>query len=374
MGLPTVSVVLAQHRPRHFLIEAVRSIIAQVADAPGVETEIIVSLAAPDPAFESWTAEVDQPIQIVRGGAPRLGALLARGVRLAHGEVVCFLDDDDRFRAGKLRHVAEVFAGDPELEYYHHGVSFIDAHGHPLAEEPSAVRWLRQPPALRPVRLAGSEKLARAAKLTYLRPDFNASSISLRRAGLVPFLDQLEQLPAGADAFLFHVVGLLGPGAVRCDVEPWTEYRIHPQNISRPEGEGLDRSRRLHETSLTQAGGQGYIVEVVRRHGSAAQVRLAEANVETHRFFAALRDPRATRRGWARAMVRLLPYWNTFLVRSNWFALLGSLAMGLWPAAAHRVYLRRSGWRLTPREPEADADASEDSDYLRPRSGREMAG
>jgi Glycosyl transferase family 2 len=372
MGLPSVSVVLAEHRPREFLIDAATSVLAQMADVP--KTEIIVSLAAPDPGFEAWAAHAEPPVHIVRGGVPRLGALLSRGVRSARGEVVCFLDDDDRFRAGKLRHVAELFAADGELEYYHHGISFIDAGGRPLAEERSAIRWLRQPPGLGPIRLAAPEKVARAGELAYLRPDFNASSISLRRAALEPFLDELEELPAGADAFLFHVVGLLGTGALRCDLEPWTEYRIHPHNLSRPEGEGADRSRRLHEVSLAQASGQGYIVDVVRRHGSAAQVRLAEANVATHRFFAALRDPRSTRRGWARALVRLLPYWSTFLVRSNWAALLGSLAMGLWPAAAHQVYLRRSGWRFAPRGPDAAPDPPEDLGPVRPPGGREMTG
>lgn len=342
MDSPSLSVVVAEHRPRGFLADAVRSVLGQLPDAPG--TELVVSLAAPDPEFSRWAAADAPALVVVQGAAPRLGALLAQGVRRARGDVVAFLDDDDRFRRGKLRRLGELFGRDPELAFYHHGIGFIDEDGRPLPAPHDVRDRLRRGRPARSIRLGPAEKLARVGRLAPLRPDFNASSIAVRRSGLVPYLDDLERLPASADSFLFHVAGLLAPGAVRCDDAPWTDYRIHPENVSRPDGREDAQRARSHEASLAQTEGQEYLAEVLRRTGPPALVRLAEANVANHRFFAFLRSPGPSRAGWARSFVRLLPYWDTGVVRSNWPAVLGSFGMLVAPSAAQRIYLRQSGW------------------------------
>ena len=340
MTPPSLSVIVGQYRPRGFLRSAVESVLPQLDEVP--DAELVVSLAAPDPEFERWTREASVPVTLVRSAEPVLGRMLSLAVSASRGDVLCFLDDDDRFRPGKLRRVFDVFRADPSLAFYHNEAEFIDDLGRTCEApgfRPSVQRRMGSETV---VYLPGPTKLERTGRLTNVGPDFNSSCMAVTRRSIEPFLDDLARIEAGPDAFLFFVVALLADGSIRCEGARLTEYRLHSSSTSRPGTDQVDALESLHRAALRQVSGQSGLEALVRARGPVSAARLAAANVESHRFFATLRDPVPTRARWARSFARVLPYWSTFVIRSNWVAVVGSLAMALSPRRAQAVYVRRA--------------------------------
>ena len=337
MPSPVVSVVIGQHRPRGYLISAVESVLDR--QGGGASTEVIVTLGSPDPRFESWSL-AHPDVTVLAEPAEVLGHMLARAVSRARGEIICFLDDDDRFLPGKLHRLREVFAADPTLSFFHHEASFIDSEGRSISAS-----WMRPmvQRRMRPgstVYLPADRKLAWSGRLAHVGPDFNSSCIAVRRRSIVPFIGDLDRLEAGPDAFLFFVVGLLSDGSIRCDGDRWTEYRLH-SSVTRPEDTTGDPRESLQRANLVLAEGQSALVDMVRPRENPGVTRLTEACVESHRFFAQLRSPAPTRSGWATAFLRALRYWDTFVMRANWLALAGSIGSLLAPRQTQAIYLHQ---------------------------------
>lgn len=333
-----VSVLITQFHPRGFLREAVQSVLDQRAESP---VELIVVLAAPDPASEAWLGTVAQVDRVLRTDEPRIGAMLRNGLEQAHGELVCFLDDDDRFRAGKLAAVDSIFRSEPDLEFYHHQIDLIDDGGRPVVNSGFRRRQRERMPPTSAIILGGADKLRRLGSLAPAGPDFNLSSVCVRRSALLPFLDALGEVTAGPDAFIFFAAGLLSRGAIRCDGARWTEYRLHASSVSRAgsTGDGDPRPA-LQAASLLQARAQRAVVLLAERAGDARLVDLARGYVACHQFFAELRSPRPTRSGWMRSWWGLLPHWRTIPFRANWPAIFGSLGWLASPERTQRAYLR----------------------------------
>ncbi|MCO7274146.1 glycosyltransferase family 2 protein [Cellulosimicrobium cellulans] len=143
-ALPSVSVVVATNRGGPFLAEALAAVLAQ--SYPAVEL-VVVDDGSPDP---------DALLRIVegaaaRGAAPRprvvrrapAGVSAARnaGVALTSGDLVAFLDDDDRWHPDRLRRHAEVMAARPDAVVSYCGMRTIDVDGAELvaADQRAAV-------------------------------------------------------------------------------------------------------------------------------------------------------------------------------------------------------------------------------------------
>ncbi len=213
--IPAISVVVTAHSRRQFLKEAIESILRQTLDRN--EYEVIVLKD-----FEENTLD----FFLRREGARvyhdemKVGQALARGIRLARGDIVCFLDDDDQFLPDKLNYVKAAFHADPELGYLHN--SFIVDTGGLTATGPT-----EQPPSRRRVTLNFSH--APGKRLTLRAPwfGFNMSSVSVRKEWVLELLPLLEQMEA-AIADGFFIVAALSKG-IRAAIDPavLTVYRYH---------------------------------------------------------------------------------------------------------------------------------------------------
>jgi hypothetical protein len=135
----------------------------------------------------------------------------------ARGDVVAFLDDDDRFHPGKLRRVREVFT-DPSVVYYHHGFRRVNAQGTPV----------RSVVEVRPVRAPVDLPLSRSSAAWTRRMGgfYNTSSIAVRRSALLPQLSTLRQITNAQDFSML----LLSDGrgtAVIDGTQVLTDFRTH---------------------------------------------------------------------------------------------------------------------------------------------------
>ncbi|MFF2270109.1 glycosyltransferase family 2 protein [Cellulosimicrobium cellulans] len=130
--LPSVSVVVATNRGGPFLAEALASVLAQ--SYPAAEL-VVVDDGSPEPADllrivedAARGAAAPRP-RVVRRAPAGVSAARNAGVAETSGELVAFLDDDDRWHPDRLRRHAEVMAARPGAVVSYCGMRTIDADG-----------------------------------------------------------------------------------------------------------------------------------------------------------------------------------------------------------------------------------------------------
>ena len=216
-GRPFVSVVVTAYRRRQYLVEAVRSVVA-TSLAPS-EYEVVVVKDFSDPAVDSELSRLGPNVHLITIDLPRMGDSLARGVEAARGEVVAFLEDDDRFLPGKLEAVAARFHADANLGFLRNAYHAIDAEGRPVG---TWENFRPTPPAVRTF----DPRVERPGDLPWVfrfSPNVNVSTMAVRAELLRPWTESLTRVTAALDSFLF-VTALVSDRSVR--VEPGTVERV----------------------------------------------------------------------------------------------------------------------------------------------------
>ncbi|MGI0055717.1 MAG: glycosyltransferase family 2 protein [Thermoplasmata archaeon] len=250
---PFLSVVISAWDRREFLRPAVESVLA--SDPPGADFEVIVIKNFADPDLD---AELDRcRVRREIGRDASVGASVARALEAATGEVVCFLDDDDEFEPAKLARIAALFRADPTLVLVRNGYRPIDAEGRSLAHWPIC-DW----PAVAPAR-AITLRTAREKRQSRVLPMYNLSTLSVRRAALLPFASTMREIAAGTDSLVF-LAALSTGGGVRVDPDPLTRHRIHgsaSMEIFRDVGVAPPSSPDYLRRSLAALEGQARMVE-----------------------------------------------------------------------------------------------------------------
>lgn len=131
MGLnrmPSVrhSVVLANYNGAEYLEEAIRSVLAQ----EGVTRELVLvddgSTDHSPELMESMARSHPGVVSVLRHASNRgQGAGFNTGIAAAGGQLISFLDADDVWFPGKLRHVEEAFDKRPDAVMHHHNLQVL---------------------------------------------------------------------------------------------------------------------------------------------------------------------------------------------------------------------------------------------------------
>ncbi|MGA8605003.1 MAG: glycosyltransferase family 2 protein [Thermoplasmata archaeon] len=215
MSVPTVSVIVTAHRRTKFLADALHSIKRQTQ----LPDEVVVVEDNPPYGAPS----IDPPglpyRWTNRGDLPTMGDKVAFGLSLARGDLVAFLEDDDRFDPEKIVHVVEVFQDHPEVVFLRNRLAYIGPNGDPLPP-PSPIRY--HPEGLvPPIPSAMSRGLM----------TLNMSAMSVRRSVYLPALGFYRDCSVSADIVTYWLSAYLG-GSAWYSPRPLTEYRFHGQNAS----------------------------------------------------------------------------------------------------------------------------------------------
>jgi glycosyltransferase involved in cell wall biosynthesis len=338
---PAVSVVIVADLRKIYLREAVESVVAQ--DLPRTDFEILVVKNFSDATIDAFLASVDAKNVVAPDlrGAPKMAA----AVRQSRGQVLAFLDYDDRWRPGRLRRIRDTFAGDPELGLYHNRFEVIGDDGRPVHSGQLPIIRTPRAGGEGPRRFGSGASRDGYRPLASERPDFNSSSFALLRSVLQPALPYLDRMNVAGDTMLFFA-GLASQRPMLFDDEVFTEYRVHAQN-STLAGEGTpdERRQRLARFAVEAARDYRIIREFMEPAGRDDLLKLIDARICVNDLTLAFRSPRTGRRDFVRLLRRLWRFYGTYPVKEDLWGVVGAAAFVISPSLGRRVYDRRMSVR-----------------------------
>jgi hypothetical protein len=297
---PFLTVIIPAFRRREFLAQAVDSVLADSKETD--ECEILVIKDFAEPELEAgW---ILRGVRWIEFGSTTYGETIARALRESNGEVIAFLEDDDRFVPGKLDRIRNLFKTHPTLVYYHNDYREID--GKNLPNPPSSQRRAID------VRLRhreleiydGVDKRRYFGRISDSVPEAHVSCVAIRRAALLQVEPILRQLPIGVDFFLFYF-GMAVEGCIAVDPSKLTLYRIHPLNSSRQLSSNPSWYPQLVEGSRAMST---LTAEMVRSLAADGVLPLLRGSLAAHRVYVAVSDPSPNRFEVARSIVGLLAH------------------------------------------------------------------
>lgn len=232
---PTVSVVLATNRAGPFLAEALDSAARQTHPAAEI---IVVDDGAEDPAAVDSAVSGIPNARVLHRPAAGVSAARNAGVAEAQGELLVFLDDDDRWSPRRLEIQAAALAADVQAVAAYCGMRTIDEQGRVLVEADQV-----------PV----ADRLGVARRETgILLPN-----LVVRRSALLSVGGFHSVLRMAEDLDL--ILRLAEQGAFLCTPEALVDYRAHGANTTRRHREltaGVDQVLQLHRGLARARGDQ----------------------------------------------------------------------------------------------------------------------
>ncbi len=288
--MTTIAVTIPAYGDSPLLREAVASVLAQRAAAPGDEIYRRLQVfddGPPDPVLADWFGGLGPQVSYERN-PERLGinGNFQRCLDRAEGEFVVVLGADDRLLPDYVATIGRAARAYPTAAWFHPRVQVVDAAGRPAT---STADRIKARLALRPPAYVGGEALA----VSLLRgnwmyfPSVAFRTEVVRAYGFRPGLDIVQDL----DLYLRMLLG--GCHAMLLDARCF-EYRRHDASLSsvgRDEGGRFAEERDYFAMIAQELESAGW-----RRAARAARVHL------TSRLHAATVLPAALAgRRWAGA-------------------------------------------------------------------------
>ncbi len=232
MGKPLVSVIINNYNYGHFLAEAINSVFEQTY--PRTEI-IVVDDGSSDNSREIISSYLNNIIPVFKDNGGQ-GSAFNAGFEVSTGEIICFLDADDRFLPHKVEEIVRAWQRYPDAVLYYHRMQIIDAQGVIKGRPWPIFLWVGL------IR----DRVERSGGW-WPRPTTSALCFSR------PFLERVFPMPEQsfrlcADAY----VGDLAPfcGTIVGLPKVLTHYRQHGQNywgtIVNAKGSGMEKKAKQH--------------------------------------------------------------------------------------------------------------------------------
>lgn len=328
------SVIICAHDRTRYLRDAIASVLAQDVDPSSFELIVVKNFA--DDECDALV-ERHGGTQILCHDLPA-SLKVAAGLRVCRGTIVLLLDDDDLFEPNKLRTVLREFDADATLGFYHHPVSYVGPEGLPLGPKSARPFRFRPDGRARRVLLTKGSRTGGLGWLAYNYPDFNSSSLAIRRDLAVGSLPVLERIDGGVDTFFFFVA-LISSCSLLLDNVRLTRYRVHHENASLAGGVDREARRaRLLASARRQDHVNLVIREMVQASGNTPVLREIDARILITRLSVLFRDQRSGRLDAARALLQGLGLRGTLALRENVTSMVGAALFALVPRLARTTY------------------------------------
>lgn len=216
---PAISVIITAYNRDQYLEQCVNSVLNQTIAKDLYEIIIIKNFESPVDRM----ADTENVI-ILHSDVRELGPKLYTALNRSKGDIIAFMDDDDRWKTEKLETVLNIFQRNKRLGYYHNAYTFIDEKGDSCESKfrlydtifrASGQTWLWKP--------GDSVKKLHAMRKT--GAFFNMSSISVRREVLEQTESKLPLMGFSPDFFI-SFSALCSDLEIMEDSNPLTLYRL----------------------------------------------------------------------------------------------------------------------------------------------------
>lgn len=129
---------------------SIDSILEQTIDGRKVNTEghwdvdLIVVVDDIDPDTKAVLDSYGDRIRWVEGDKRRQAGAINKGLQMTNGQLVKWVNADDRLLPGCLQAVNDAFSEDPQTAFVYGDVTFLDSRGNPVAEhlEPAFSKFI----------------------------------------------------------------------------------------------------------------------------------------------------------------------------------------------------------------------------------------
>jgi len=133
--LPLVSVVTASYDMGHYLPQAVNSVLAQ--SYPNVEVVVVDDGSRDDTPAVCEQFRGNPRVIVHRQANGGQASAKNKGVQLARGEFIAFLDADDLWKPDKLKLQMPLFDGRPHVGVVYSDYEMMDGEGRPIHKNPT---------------------------------------------------------------------------------------------------------------------------------------------------------------------------------------------------------------------------------------------
>lgn len=270
MTEPKVSVIITAHGNRPYILDCIESVINQTI--PQCYYEIIIVRDFKDDDLESLIKKYSLVDLLVEDGP--VGKKIMRGIEISKGNIISFLEDDDKFFTDKLKEIIEIFK-DKKVGLYHNSSVWIDKEDNIL--DRSVFKWTDPK---RKILYQGSNDISDILRLTRYGALNQMSCMSIRKniiANALPTIGKIELIP---DLFTFFLAVKSGYHIV-VDNKILTCYRSH-ESLSSPlssnRRDTLTKVKRYNEASFLEI--RVNLKELMKNHPSEVIIDILSIRIK----------------------------------------------------------------------------------------------
>jgi glycosyltransferase involved in cell wall biosynthesis len=222
MYKPFISIIVTAYNRRKYIRQAIQSVINSTLSRDSYELVVVKNFR--DEFVDNIVEKLGGKSVLV-DIAP-MGAMISIGIRMARGDVITFLDDDDMYHPVRLEVVADVFRRDSSLIYYHNNVLVIDESNKPVYDN-----LLERTNVPREVVARNSEEKLNAFKLYKWCLGLRCSAMAVRKSFITKWVNVIKLFPDLVD-ILIYLLAIVNEGTVLHDPKRLTYYRVSETSAS----------------------------------------------------------------------------------------------------------------------------------------------
>ncbi|MCC6004400.1 MAG: glycosyltransferase family 2 protein [Thermofilum sp.] len=222
MVKPFISVIVIAYNRREFIKDALKSIINSMAIEDNYELIVIKNFK--DKYADCLVRKLSG--KSILADIASIGAKVALGARMANGDVITFLEDDDMYVPERLKIIEKTFKANPSLIYYHNNVVTIDESCKLVCD-----KLVEKTNIFESVVASAHEDKLKVFKRYGWRLGLRLSSMAVRKDFAMKWASIIRLFPDLVDVLLF-MLALAEEGTILHDPRRLTYYRVSGTSAS----------------------------------------------------------------------------------------------------------------------------------------------
>jgi glycosyltransferase involved in cell wall biosynthesis len=222
MVKPFISIIVIAYNRREFIKDALKSIINSVTIKDNYELIVIKNFK--DEYADCLVRKLSG--KSILADIASIGAKVALGTRMANGDVITFLEDDDMYVSERLKIIEKTFKANPSLIYYHNNVLTIDESCKLVCD-----KLVEETNIFESVVASTREDKLRVFKRYGWRLGLRLSSMAVRKDFAMKWASIIRLFPDLVDVLIF-MLALAEEGTIIHDPRRLTYYRVSGTSAS----------------------------------------------------------------------------------------------------------------------------------------------